>query len=199
MIEIIFFAVIAVAVLWRLYQVLGRKTGAERPNPPVLHPASKGSSPATETQPGSSWVASSYVGPGADGITAIAQADDQFDAEGFIDGAKAAYAMIVKAYGEGDIPTLAPLLTQVVLEAYKAAIADRLEQTGPPAELVRLVSARIVEAELLDGNARITVAFNAELAEGANGLKTTNELWTFERRTGTADPNWRLSAVDAVV
>ncbi len=39
------------------------------------------------------------------------------------------------------------------------------------------------------------VKFEAELAEGAHGLRDTKERWTFEREINSQDPNWRLAAV----
>lgn len=193
MLEIAFFAVIAALILGRLYQVLGRKTGAERRETPVLAPSND---VQTDNDAHSAPPASAYVGPGAAGIEAIAAVDNTFSVDGFVEGAKAAYEMIVTAFADGDVGTLQPLLSDEVFSAYKAAIEARA-----PGEmvshLVRLVSARIVEAELTNTVAQVSLAFSAELSLGENGLKSTNEIWTFERVIPSRDPNWRLVAVDA--
>jgi predicted lipid-binding transport protein (Tim44 family) len=45
--------------------------------------------------------------------------------------------------------------------------------------------------------ARVTVKFEAELAEGAIGVRDAREKWTFERDVRSPDPNWRLARVTA--
>jgi predicted lipid-binding transport protein (Tim44 family) len=41
------------------------------------------------------------------------------------------------------------------------------------------------------------VKFEAELAEGAHGVRDAREKWTFERDVRSPDPNWRLARVTA--
>jgi predicted lipid-binding transport protein (Tim44 family) len=84
-----------------------------------------------------------------------------------------------------------------VFDSYSAAI-ERREQTNEAVpELVRLKSAEIVEADLQADTARVTVKFEAELAEGAHGIRDARERWTFERNVRSSDPNWFLSRVQA--
>jgi predicted lipid-binding transport protein (Tim44 family) len=203
LVEILFFAVVAGAVLFRLYQVLGKKTGAERPDPrpepqarptgrPVLRPVPNAPQEDEEIRP-----ANEAPPSGASGLTAIGQADPAFTPQSFLKGAKAAYEMIVEAFGRGDEATLKGLLTPDVFEGYVAAIAQRTAENAPPIELVRLRSAEITEAELDGSVARVTVAYKAELAHGPDGLRETDERWTYERDTRGRDPNWFLSAVEA--
>lgn len=128
---------------------------------------------------------------------AIIRADPSFDAEHFVSGARAAYEMIVQAFAKGDRETLKGLLTAKVFDSYSAAIAKREETGGSGPELVRLRAGEIVDANLSNDVARITVAFEAELAEGAHGVRDARERWTFERPVRSLDPNWRLSRVAA--
>ena len=83
LIEILFFALVAGGVLFRLYQVLGRKTGAERPEPrperpvggrPVLRPVPDAPRP-DEDDDGAPRAADGPMA-GASGLTAIGQVDD---------------------------------------------------------------------------------------------------------------------------
>ena len=90
-----------------------------------------------------------------------------------------------------------PTLTPRVYESYAAAIAKREEDGGAGPELVRLKSAEIVDAALQGDTARVTVKFEAELAEGVHGVRDARERWTFERNIRAADPNWLLSRVQA--
>jgi predicted lipid-binding transport protein (Tim44 family) len=61
--------------------------------------------------------------------------------------------------------------------------------------LVRLKSADIVDSSVAGDIVRVAVRFEAELAEGAAGIRETRERWTFERDSRSRDPNWLLSAV----
>jgi predicted lipid-binding transport protein (Tim44 family) len=125
------------------------------------------------------------------------RADPSFDIEHFVVGARGAYDLIVNAFARGDREALKDLLTPRVYESYAAAITAR-EQSGEPGpELVRLKTAEIVDADLAGDTARVSVRFEAELAEGAHGVRDARERWTFERDVRSADPNWRLARVAA--
>ncbi|MEN9874732.1 MAG: hypothetical protein RL186_1629 [Pseudomonadota bacterium] len=203
--EIIFFAVVAALVLGRLYQVLGQKRGAEppprRPLPDLSarHPARTNPSLIDEDSGDETNVvdlrAAAYGGPAAAGINAIMQADRTFAPDSFVDGAIMAYGAIVTAYGSGDEAALKPLVDQDVFEAYQKVMAQRRADNAPPIEVVRVSEAKITAAELDGKTARIDVAFSANLADGGDGLRATDEVWTFERQIDSRDPTWVLSAV----
>jgi predicted lipid-binding transport protein (Tim44 family) len=191
MIEILVLAFVACFVLFRLYTTLGKRTGAERPVEPQpaqgelpREPAGAPPTPAT-------------VSPGAagEGVAAIERADPAFEASYFLQGARAAYELIVNAFAKGDRAALRGLLTPRVYDSYDAAISAREENGGAGPELVRLRGAEIVDAELRGETARVTVKFEAELAEGAHGVRDARERWTFERNVRSHDPNWSLARV----
>lgn len=187
-------AFLAGFVLFRLYTTLGRRTGAERPAPRP-QPA-QGELPREEPGPMPMAIPAS-AGQAGEGLMAIVRADPSFDVEHFVVGARSAYELIVNAFAKGDREALRPLLVPRVYDFYAAAIAKREEtgELGP--ELVRLKSGDIVEASLDGDMARVTVKFEAELAQGAHGVRDARERWTFERSVRSADPNWRLGRVAA--
>jgi len=213
-VEIVLLAMVAVFVGLRLYAVLGRRTGHEQQ--PVTRPeAVPGTDPApavTDTAPdrpeASGFV---YEEGAAPGIRAIVSADSSFDVARFLDGAQAAYRMILEAFWKGDRDTLADLTGPEVRAAFEQAIAER-EAAGHKLEnrLVAIERALIEEARLDGKVARITVRFEADIAavtrdgEGnvvAGSLEDavhTRELWTFERNLGSPDPNWLLVDTDEV-
>ncbi|MGD9981862.1 MAG: Tim44/TimA family putative adaptor protein [Hyphomonadaceae bacterium] len=192
MIEILVLAFIAGFVLFRLYTTLGKRTGAERPAEPQPAQGELPREPALPAAPAT--VAGSAAG---DGVAAIEKADPSFEAGYFLQGARAAYELIVGAFAKGDRAALRGLLTARVYDSYDAAISKREETGGAGPELVRLRSADIVDAELRGETARITVKFEAELAEGAHGVRDARERWTFERDVRSPDPNWQLARVQA--
>ncbi len=194
LIQILVLAFIAGFVLFRLYTTLGRRTGAERPAAPRPAPA-QGELPRERAADPAPPI------PGAsganDGLMAIVRSDPNFDSEHFVTGAKGAYELIVGAFAKGDRETLRGLLTPRVYDSYAAAITSREQAGGQGPELVRLKTAEIADAELHGDIARVTVRFEAELAEGAHGVRDARERWTFERDVRSNDPNWRLARVAA--
>lgn len=198
MIEFILLAAIAVFIGWRLYVTLGQDNGppdGKSRNPvanadPRKKPAERrGEADIIPMRP-------NFTGPAAGGLEDIHAVDSNFDPRTFMQGARAAYEMIVAAYGRGDRDALKPLLDTDVYEAWDAAITER-EQTGAEGmQLLRIRKADITEASLgSDGMARVIVHFESELGDGERAVRA-EELWTFMRQTRNDDPNWLLDDVD---
>ena len=197
MIEFLVLAGFALLVGWRLFVTLGQHEGppAGRSRMPNPEPTP---TPSTTAPTGGDVVQlrPSFTGPAAAGMEAIYEADQSFDPRGFMQGARAAYEMIVGAFGRGDREALKPLLDTDVYEAWDAAIIER-EQTGAEGmQLLRIRKAEITDASLADdGMARVTVLYESELGDGETTTKAS-ELWTFMRQTSSSDPNWLLDDVD---
>lgn len=214
MVGIVLLAMVAAFLALRLYMVLGKRSGHEQALPPK--PAEERATPiqaqrvqpemlAEPVQP-----SDSVIDPdAAQGIRAILSADSSFDVARFVDGAKAAYKMILEAFWRGDEEELAWLVAPDVREAFAAAIAER-KAAGHVLDnrLVSIETARIVDAKLEGRTASITVHLVADIAavtrdaEGnvvAGSLEdavATNDHWTFSRKLKDADPNWLLIETD---
>ena len=169
-------AMIAGVICFRLYTVLGRRTGHEPPPQPVPAPL-----PASRPQP-----APESAAPSSSGLLDIQLADRTFNTPKFLAGAREAYARIITAFAKGDRAELRLLLSPDVFAAFDAGITARTE---PAPDFVKLHDARIVGSARQDRMAEITVAFTAELTTG-----TVTDVWTFERNLGASDPNWVLVA-----
>ena len=143
----------------------------------------------------------------ASGLKAIAEADPAFGPKSFMEGAKAAYEMIVTAFAQGDRKTLRNLLEKEVYDGFEKAIGER-EAAGRRVDFtfVGLPRIEISEAELDKRNASVTIRFHAEvvsatrdkdgtLIEGnADQVTTIADEWTFARSPKSRDPNWKLVA-----
>jgi len=153
---------------------------------------------------------SAFIAPGAaaaPGLDAIAAADPAFEPRAFIEGARAAYEMIVNAFAKGQRDVLAPLLTPDVFAGFNGAITER-EKHGQTIDFtfVSLDSAKITEAALVENHAEITLRYEAKMikvtrdAQGnvvdgsPDHVVDAHELWTFERPVDARDPNWKLAA-----
>jgi predicted lipid-binding transport protein (Tim44 family) len=222
----IIFLALAVFIFARLRSVLGTRTGRERP--PFDPYSGEAAKPATlpdkpsipnraeetsvareaerDTTPAERWAGIAAPGSAvAAGLDAIANADRSFDARQFIEGAKAAYEMIVMAFAEGDRKTLRNMLGQELFEEFAAAINER-EAKGLKMEsrFVSLDKAEIKNAELAGNEARVTIDFVSQLVsatrdkdgnivEGsADALTDVEDLWMFARDVKSSDPNWKL-------
>ena len=168
-------AAIAGIICFRLFTVLGRRTGQEPQGQPGPAPLAPPPAPAV-TGPGTS----------TNGLLDIQLADRGFDTPKFLSGAREAYVQIVTAFASGDRAALRPLLSPDVYAAFDAGISAR---PAPPAAFVKLHDARIVSSALHGRAAEITVAFTSEFASG-----TVTDVWTFERNLDSTDPNWTLIA-----
>ena len=198
--ELIIFAGLAVIVLYQLYAVLGRRVGRQPEDRPAVETAATaGRAPERLSDP---------VDEGVEltGLAAVTSKDPSFDMNRFLAGAKGAYEMIVKAFAEGDKATLGNLLAPAVLSGFETAIDERAgEGRTETVEFFHPPRADLEKAEVTQGDlARITVRFLAEFRSRTKGPegegvddRRTAELWTFERRLKSRDPNWLLVHVDA--
>lgn len=202
--QILIFAAIAGFLLYRLYMVLGRRTGhMPSPQDSATRPGGEEAQP-----PASDRIRPAFTGPGAAGMEDIRRADGRFDPDQFVEGARGAYEMIVEAFAEGDRETLRRYLAEPVYERYETAIQSREEKKqNQTTDIVRLAKAEIEDAELDGKTARVKVHFEAELStvirdkEGEivegdpSRVRQASETWTFERDVKARDPNWVLTKV----
>jgi predicted lipid-binding transport protein (Tim44 family) len=180
----IFFLIVAVVIFYQLRNVLGRRTGNERPpfDPytaartrdasgeskaeNVVSLPRKRAAGATEAEV--SYAAIDAAAPAGselnNGLRRIHDADPTFEPKSFVDGAKMAYEMIVMAYADGDKKTLKNLLSREVYDGFVAAIDDR-EARGEKVQssFVGINKAEIVGADLKGSEAQVTLRVVSEL------------------------------------
>ena len=179
----VFFFVAAVIIFLQLRNVLGRRTGNERP-PIDPYSAREGDLEAPDSDDDSKIItlprrdgdkavsdkfaaADAYSPVGTELNTSlrnVISADPDFDPKGFANGARTAYEMIVTAYAEGDKKTLKSLLSREVYEGFVSAIKDRESRSETiKSTFVGIDKADIVQAEMKDSDAHITLRIVSEL------------------------------------
>jgi predicted lipid-binding transport protein (Tim44 family) len=216
-IDIIFFAMVAAFIAFRLRSVLGRRTGNERrrTNPYLSSEKKQGA----QTSDNVVKLPDRHVGRDegepvfADikdenlkqGLTEIRLADPHFDLDDFVAGGRAAFGMVLVAFAKGDKAGLRPLLGDSVYESFAAAI-DQREAAGEKltTEIVAMQASEVVDAGMDGPYASLTLKFVTEQinatrdAEGnvvdgdASQIAEIVDLWTFARDTRIDDPNWQL-------
>ena len=214
-IDLILFGMIAAFLVLRLRSILGRRTGFERP--PELRPDLRRglfgggviegkAEPVPEKPPASMRKLPDPASPAGQALARMRTIDPNLDPARFLDGAEAAFRMIVTAFAAGNRAALRPLLSEDTWRAFDLAITAR-EQAGETqrTEIKAINSATIEEADLRGSTADITVRFasdqiNATLGAdghpvaGADALTEIVDAWTFEKDLASADPTWRLVA-----
>ena len=213
--EIVILAAIAAFLGLRLYSVLGHRS--EHEEEPIRHSFDSGEqAPSAAERPASAVRApvrllsvdtSSIANENA--IRAIAAADPRFDLLAFLEGAKAAYGMVLEAFWSGDRETLRELTDDDVYAGFSAAI-DAREAAGDTLDnrLIRIEDATVHSADLDGRVARIAVLFVSDLAQvtrddegnviagSLDDAVESRDVWTFSRNVGATDPNWVLDETD---
>ncbi|MDE2018226.1 MAG: Tim44/TimA family putative adaptor protein, partial [Hyphomicrobiales bacterium] len=185
--SLLVFAVLAGVVIWKLWSVLGTRTGAERPPTDGFRPRSRLGAPAPVTtdqakesakEPAAAgnvvrlqssdgrpvgdprrWAPLAQPGtPVARGLDAIAAADPHFVLPEFLDGAKRAYEAVLAAFAAGDRATLRSLLADDVFAAFCADVEAR-EKRGETRKtaFVGVDRAEIADAHLDGREAQIAL------------------------------------------
>jgi predicted lipid-binding transport protein (Tim44 family) len=222
----IFFLIAAVVIFFQLRNVLGRRTGSERP-PFDPYTAGRTREDAQKSEnvvslprkraPGEPAIDAyaaidAFAMPDTDlnkGLRTIKDNDPAFDPKTFVDGAKMAYEMIVMAYADGDRKTLKNLLSREVYDGFVAAIGDREAKSEKiQSSFVGIDKADIVSAEMKGGEAHITLRIVSELISATRDkagavidgdpetVAEVKDVWTFARDTRSRDPNWKLVATE---
>lgn len=208
-------AMVAAVILFRLYAVLGRRTGNERepserirqfggapkeagdnvvplPERAGARPEPAASRPLDETERA---------------LLDIKLADRNFEAAQFLTGAKKAYELIVTAYANGERNALRPLLNDEVFEAFDHALKARDDRHETVKfTFVGFKDAKISHAALKGRTAEVTVAFIAQLISSTTdrtgaviegdpaNVRDVTDIWSFARDVRASDPNWLVVA-----
>ncbi len=216
--DILFYAIIAAVLAWRLFHTLGTRheDGRTRPNPfagaeeksgapsaakdllalPLEVPAPKVKDAPLLAPPGPAPQSLSGA------LQRIKEADPRFDEKAFLKGARMAFEMIVHAFAASERGALEPLVSPVLYEAFKSAI-DAREAAGEKLEikLLNLLEAHIIAAEIKGRFAQVTVEFVSDQARAttkdgqlleSETPQRLHDIWTFRRELGDANPNWML-------
>jgi predicted lipid-binding transport protein (Tim44 family) len=224
--DIILLAAVAAFFILRLRGVLGKRKGNEKPpghdpfNPQrdkreedkVIHLPNRdkgvgGTGPKDDDLAPHDAAGAEQDSELSVGLTQIRLADRSFDPNQFVEGARAAFEMIVSAFAAGDRESLRPLLADEVYANFSRAIDDREanDQTLETA-LVGIHESELIEASLQQKIAYVTIKFvseqinvtrdtEGEVIDGDQShVARITDIWTFGRNVRSRDPNWELVA-----
>lgn len=213
MTAIVILALVALFVGLRLYSVLGERTGHEQPILKPADPDARIEQPRVEPAREAGAITDNgdlaYLPTAGPGVRQILAAMPQFDVARFLEGASAAYRMILEAFWKGDLDTIRPHADGHVYDEFAKAVEQRAKDGFTlDNRLVALESPVIVEAAIEQGAAEIAVRFEADIAAvtrnaagevvagSMSDAVQTRERWTFRRDMKARDPNWLLIETD---
>lgn len=144
-------------------------------------------------------------------LAKMEEEDPTFSETGFKQGACAAFERIISAYANEKLELLENLLSDKVYSQFEDAIKER--ETANEAlsiEIVGITDCSLLDAEIKNGKAAISVKFVSEQISTVNdretyetiggsdtAVNTIQDIWTFERKIRTENPNWTLIATSA--
>jgi predicted lipid-binding transport protein (Tim44 family) len=203
----------AVVIFWRLKSALGSRTGLERP------PTDYKTGPSPSSSSSSDNVIDLKADPEPPSLDSIAaQGSDlaksletilakypSFDPKGFLNGAAAAYEMVLEAFAAGNKPALKDLLATDVYKAFTSIIDERAAKGETHSfQLVTVRKAELEQASLTGSRASLGVRFVADVIsvvksrdgdvlEGdEKAIRDISDFWVFERDLTSRNPNWKL-------
>lgn len=127
-------------------------------------------------------------------------------AEFFVNGAKSAFEMILKAFSTADIETLKTLLSENIYKGFEGAInARRSQEQTLVTNLISIEKTEILSAALVGDIASVVIKFtskqinyisdkNDQIVEGKKDeISELSDVWTFRKDVTSLNPNWLVS------
>lgn len=213
--QLLVLAGVAVFLILKLRSVLGTRDGFESPIQPLESKANQPERNFEVIDGGVDYDISDHVAVDSDAgqaITKFKKAEPGFLLTEFLGGARQAYEMILMAFENDDRETLERFLAKDVYDGFSAALDERADKgLVVEAEFIGLREIKIIDAAFAETSkiAEITLKFFGEITsvvkdidgkivEGSKTkIKKQNNIWTFERKMGSEDPNWTLIATGA--
>ena len=218
--DILILAMIAVFIINRLRNVLGKKTGNEND---IVEKFTQRKSSFKESDPDEtsnkklkneedSFENKVFHSDNSinNSIKQILKVDPNFDIESFYNGAKRAFEFILTEYSKNNIKSLDKIISKNI----KFAFDEQIKQRQKRSENLEITVISVKEPILQDVSIKnkstavakihfdseqvqITKNKDGDIIEGdPNQILSIKENWTFSKNLKTADPNWTLEKIE---
>ena len=183
--DIIIFLGIAVFLIYRLRNVLGKRTGFE------------GLKNTTETKNTKTEDTKKFAPELKDNETKLSVAYEalgDFDHKKFLENAKFAFETIINAFNKGDKKTLKNLLTKEVFLSFEQAIDS--QDNNPNFQFYSLVVDAVEDVIAEKETINITLKFTSKQFRDndESTIIKKQDVWTFQKKINSRSPNWFLSS-----
>lgn len=214
MVEILLFAVLSGYLFYRLWGVLGTRTGhekqrqwqrAETPEDNVIILPKKNVSHQTEPE-----AVIDTPEPFIKQLKVIQKSINDFTLERFEKGASNAFRAVVQAFAQGNTERLEQLVGPKVLKGFQSAIKARTKQKEIMNINIKEVDVEIEDINLTKSIAHILVRFTSDqivttLNKAGEIIDNTNQLtnrmidrWTFEKDLNEKGLVWLLVKTESI-
>ncbi len=218
-IDILILAMIAIFIINRLKNTLGKKTGNEHD---LADKFNRGKSDLKESSPDkvskarfdeASQVNSKQIFHENQGISdelsKIHKIDPSFTVDEFMAGAKKAFEFIINKYSDENIKPLKNLLSADIFKMFDKQINGRAKKNeNLDVSIIGIKEAKIEGVSLKSNVASIRVKFSSEqvqvikndkgkvISGDGNQILSIVESWFFSKDLKRKDPNWILERIE---
>lgn len=184
--DIVIFAAIAIFLVFRLRNVLGKKTGLNRQSKKKNDQANNLIKEKIKNKTAPELDENFIELKKAYGTL------DDFNHNNFIDGAKKAFETIINAFNQGDKKTLQTLLTKDVYKTFEKAINEN--KIDSENQIFSLNISGVENVLINNGKIIIKIKFISEHIKNddENTIVKKEDIWSFEKPLKSNNPNWLL-------
>ena len=182
--DIIVFAGIAAFLIYRLRNVLGKRSGFEK----------KIGQPQPKEKENNSSKNIPQLKENENKLSKAYEVLTDFDHKKFLEGAKFAFETIINAFNNNDKKTLKNLLTKDVFLAFENAIEEK--KNNPNYQFYSIVVDEVTDVLIMDGLINITLKITSEQFKDndESTISKKQDTWTFQKKINSNSPIWLLSS-----
>tara|TARA_Y100000741_G_scaffold175218_1_gene132914 strand:+ start:34 stop:612 length:579 start_codon:yes stop_codon:yes gene_type:complete len=182
--DIIVFAGIAAFLIYRLRNVLGKRSGFEKkigkpqPKEKEINPLKN----IPQLKDNENKLSKAY------------EILSDFDHKKFLEGAKFAFETIINAFNNSDKKTLKNLLTKDVFITFENAIEEK--KNNPNYQFYSIVVDEVTDVSVIDSLINITLKITSEQFKDNDEttISKKQDTWTFQKKINSNSPIWLLSS-----
>ena len=183
--DIIIFAAIAAFIIYRLRNVLGKRTGFQK------KPANQQFQKKQDIQEQKE-VKTPHLRENEQKLEVVYKKIPSFEHRSFLEGAKKAFEITITAFNKGDKTTLKNLVSKDVYKAFENAINEG--SNNPSSQFYSILIDGIDDAKVESGKITIGVNFISEqiLSDNEEDIVKNKDTWIFEKPEKSNEPAWTL-------
>ena len=182
--DIIVFAGVAAFLIYRLRNVLGKRSGFEK----------KIGKPQPKEKEINSIKNIPQLKENENKLSKAYEVLTDFDHKKFLEGAKFAFETIINAFNNSDKKTLKNLLTKDVFQTFENAIEEK--KNNPNYQFYSIVVDEVTDVSVTDSLINITLKISSEQFKNndESTISKKQDTWTFQKKINSSSPIWLLSS-----
>ena len=182
--DIIVFAGVAAFLIYRLRNVLGKRSGFEK----------KIGNPQPKEKEINSIKNIPQLKENESKLSKVYETLGDFDHKKFLEGAKFAFETIINAFNNNDKKTLKNLLTKEVFLTFENAIEEK--KNNPNYQFYSIIVDEVTDVLVIDSLINVTLKITSEQFKDndESTILKKQDTWTFQKKINSNSPIWLLSS-----